>query len=256
MPRYFIDLAYKGTNYHGWQSQPDTTKTVQGVLEQKLSMVLRTPTKVTGAGRTDAGVHARQQFAHFDCDGHIDPQRLAYNLNACLPADIAIQRIIPVHDGAHARFDAKRRTYEYHIHKRKDAFLEERSFQYLYRLDVAKMNAAAQLLLSHRDFECFSKVKTDVGTFICRIFEARWTETDDDLLFTISADRFLRNMVRAIVGTLIDVGLGKITPDDVNRIIESKDRGQAGFSVPAHGLYLTKIEYDYIQLNQQHKNNE
>jgi tRNA pseudouridine38-40 synthase len=244
--RYFIDLAYKGTNYHGWQSQPDTTKTVQENLEQKLSMVLRMPIKIVGAGRTDAGVHARQQFAHFDYDQKIEPVKLAYNLNACLPDDIAIHQIIPVHDQAHARFDAKRRTYEYHIHKHKDAFLQQRSFQYLYRLDVDKMNEAAQLLFNYDDFECFSKVKTDVGTFICRIFEARWTETDEKLLFTISADRFLRNMVRAIVGTLIDVGLGKITVGDVSRIIEGKDRNKAGFSVPAHGLYLTKIEYDYI----------
>lgn len=246
MPRYFIDFAYKGTNYHGWQSQPDTEKTVQGMLEKKLSMVLRTPMKIVGAGRTDAGVHARRQFAHFDYNGQIEPVKLAYNLNACLPDDIAIHRIIPVHGDAHARFDAKRRTYEYHIHKHKDAFLKEHSFQYLYRLDVAKMNEAAALLFNHNDFECFSKVKTDVGTFICRIFEARWTETDEKLLFTISADRFLRNMVRAIVGTLIDVGLGKITPEDVVKIIESKDRNKAGFSVPAHGLYLTDIQYDYI----------
>ncbi len=246
MPRYFIDFAYKGTNYHGWQSQPDTVKTVQETLEKKLSMVLRMPIKVTGAGRTDAGVHARQQFAHFDFDGEIDSQKLTYNLNACLPDDIAVCRFIKVGDNAHARFDAKRRTYEYHIHKQKDAFLQERSFQYLHRLDVAKMNQAAKILSNHSDFECFSKVKTDVGTFICRIFEAGWTETEDNLTFTISADRFLRNMVRAIVGTLINVGLGKITPDEVNRIIESKDRGKAGFSVPAHGLYLVKIEYDYI----------
>lgn len=246
MPRYFIDFAYKGTAYHGWQSQPDTTKTVQETLEKNLSMVLRTPIKVTGAGRTDAGVHARQQFAHFDFDGAISSEKLAYNLNACLPDDIAITRFIKVHDDAHARFDAKRRTYEYHIHKQKDAFLQERSFQYMHRLDVAKMNQAAELLFNHSDFECFSKVKTDVGTFICRIFAAHWEETDDKLVFTISADRFLRNMVRAIVGTLIDVGLGKLTPADVTRIIESKDRREAGFSVPAHGLYLTKIEYDYI----------
>lgn len=246
MPRYFIDFAYKGTAYHGWQSQPDTTKTVQETLEKNLSMVLRTPIKVTGAGRTDAGVHARQQFAHFDFDGAISSEKLTYNLNACLPDDIAITRFIKVHDDAHARFDAKRRTYEYHIHKQKDAFLQERSFQYMHRLDVAKMNQAAKLLFNHSDFECFSKVKTDVGTFICRIFAAHWEETDDKLVFTISADRFLRNMVRAIVGTLIDVGLGKLTPADVTRIIESKDRREAGFSVPAHGLYLTKIEYDYI----------
>ncbi|RZJ31735.1 MAG: tRNA pseudouridine(38-40) synthase TruA, partial [Flavobacterium sp.] len=196
--------------------------------------------------RTDAGVHARQQFAHFDCENELNPERLAYNLNACLPKDIAIKKIIPVHDDAHARFDARRRTYEYHIHKYKNPFLENLSFQYLHRLDLDEMNRAAQLLLTHSDFECFSKVKTDVSTFICRIFAADWAEADGKLVFTISADRFLRNMVRAIVGTLINVGLGRVSLEQFTAIIESKNRCEAGFSVPAHGLYLTKIEYDYI----------
>lgn len=246
MPRYFIEFAYNGTAYHGWQYQPDTKFTVQQALEDNLSMVMRSEIKLTGAGRTDAGVHARQQFAHFDYDGEVNPERLAYNLNACLPKDIAIKNVIRVHNDAHARFDAKRRTYEYHIHKYKDPFLDHLSFQYLLRLDVDKMNQAAQILFEHSDFECFSKVKTDVGTFICRIFDAHWTEENEKLIFTISADRFLRNMVRAIVGTLINVGLGKVSLEEFNAIIESKDRCEAGFSVPAHGLYLTKIEYDYI----------
>lgn len=244
--RYFIEFAYKGTNYHGWQAQPDTDKTVQGMLESKLSMVLRTPISLVGAGRTDAGVHASQQFAHFDFDGEIELQKLAYNMNACLPEDISVAAFHRVHDDAHARFDAKRRTYEYHIHTKKNPFLKELSFRYLHRLDVDAMNAAATILLEYTDFECFSKVKTDVHTFICRIFEARWERSGDTLTFTISADRFLRNMVRAIVGTLIDVGLGKIQPDDIRKVIESKSRNEAGFSVPAHGLYLTKIEYEYL----------
>lgn len=246
MPRYFINLAYNGTNYHGWQYQPDTKFTVQQALQDNLSMVLRAPVKITGAGRTDAGVHAVQQFAHFDSDKEIDRERLAYNLNACLPKDIAVKNIIPVHDDAHARFDARKRTYEYHIHQYKNPFLENLSFQYLHRLDIEKMNIAAQILFDHSDFECFSKVKTDVNTFICRIFESRWTEADGKLTFTISADRFLRNMVRAIVGTLIDVGLQRVSIEQFNDIIKSKNRCKAGFSVPAHGLYLTKIEYDYI----------
>jgi tRNA pseudouridine38-40 synthase len=245
--RYFIEFAYKGTRYRGWQRQPDTADTVQETLEKSLSMILRTEIALTGAGRTDAGVHASQQFAHFDFEGHIDSQKIAYNVNACLPPDVAVVRFIPVHDDAHARFDAKRRTYEYHIHKRKNPFLNDFSFQYMHRLDVLKMNEAAKALLDHSDFECFSKVNTDVGSFICRIFEAHWAETGERLLFTISADRFLRNMVRAVVGTLIDVGLGKIAPGDMSAIIESRSRCKAGFSVPARGLFLTKIEYDYIK---------
>lgn len=212
-------------------------------------MVLRSQIALTGAGRTDAGVHARQQFAHFDFDQEIDSDKLAYNLNACLPDDISVYRFHKVEDKAHARFDARRRTYEYHIHRKKNPFLKELSYQYLHRLDIEAMNRAATIFFEHTDFECFSKVKTDVHTFICRIFEARWEENDDKLVFTISADRFLRNMVRAIVGTLIDVGLGKLHPEDVRKIIESKDRRQAGFSVPAHGLYLTKIEYEYIAVS-------
>ncbi len=244
--RYFIEFAYKGTNYHGWQYQPDAAS-VQETLEKNLSMVLRTPIGLTGAGRTDTGVHAQQQFAHFDYDDEIEPQRLVYNLNSCLPGDIAARNFYRLHDEAHARFDARKRTYEYHIHQYKDPFLELLSFQYLHRLDIGKMNQAAQLLFNHTDFESFSKVKTDVHTFNCRIFAARWTQENGRLVFTVSADRFLRNMVRAIVGTLLNVGLGKFPPETVNAIIESKDRNQAGFSVPAHGLYLTKIEYDYIQ---------
>lgn len=244
--RYFIEFAYKGTAYLGWQSQPDTSQTVQQTLEGALSTILRTSIALTGAGRTDAGVHARQQFAHFDASPIADRQKLIYNLNACLPNDIAVNAIHEVADDAHARFDAQRRTYEYHIHQTKNPFKKELSFQYLHRLDLSKMNQAAQILLEYDDFECFSKVKTDVHTFICRIFEANWIKHGDELVFTVSADRFLRNMVRAIVGTLINVGLGKIEPEAVRDIIQSKSRSQAGFSVPAHGLYLTKIEYEYI----------
>lgn len=244
--RYFIEFAYKGTAYHGWQKQPDAVS-VQGTLEQKLSMVLRQPIALTGAGRTDTGVHARQQFAHFDYDGAIKPEALVYNLNACLPPDIAVRNILEVAPDAHARFDARRRSYQYYIHRHKDPFLKEYSFQYLHRLDIDKMNQAAQLLFDYEDFECFSKVKTDVGTFICHVSEASWKEINGVLVFTVTADRFLRNMVRAIVGTLLDVGLGKKSVDDFKRIIEAKNRNLAGFSVPAQGLYLTEIVYDYIE---------
>jgi tRNA pseudouridine38-40 synthase len=244
--RYFIEFAYKGTHYHGWQYQPNAAS-VQQTLNTALSLLLRTEIDAMGAGRTDTGVHASQMFAHFDFDNEIDPPVLVHKLNSFLPKDIAVKNIIPVHDTAHARFDATRRTYEYHIHTFKDVFEDHGSWQLSHALDIDAMNEAAALLFGHTDFESFSKVNTDVNTFNCRIFEARWTKNNDRLVFTISADRFLRNMVRAIVGTLVNVGLGKISVDDFNAIIEGKDRGKAGFSVPAHGLYLTRIEYDYIK---------
>lgn len=243
--RYFVEFAYNGAAYCGWQKQPDAI-TVQGTLEKALSTVLRTTVIVYGAGRTDTGVHARQQFAHFDSDVRLDTAKMTYAVNALLPKDIAVNAFYPVHDEAHVRFDAQKRTYQYHIHRAKDPFLNDFSFHYRYALDLDKMNRAAALLLVYSDFECFSKVKTDVTSFICRIDYAGWTQMGNQLVFTISADRFLRNMVRAIVGTLIDVGLGKKSVEDFRNIIASKDRGQAGFSVPAHGLYLTEIVYDYL----------
>jgi tRNA pseudouridine38-40 synthase len=243
--RYFIEFAYKGTHYHGWQYQPNAAS-VQEMLNKALSVILNVDIDAVGAGRTDTGVHAKQMFAHFDFDGTIDTNTLAYKLNSYLPKDIAIKKILPLHEAAHARFDATSRTYEYHIHTFKDAFENDGSWQYTQPLDIDKMNEAAKQLFTHTDFESFSKVNTDVNTFNCRIFAAQWTKANDRLVFTISADRFLRNMVRAIVGTLVNVGLGKITIEEFNAIIESKDRGKAGISVPAHGLYLTEIKYDYI----------
>lgn len=243
--RYFIELAYKGTNYHGWQFQPDAAS-VQETLEKALSVLLRTPIEIVGAGRTDAGVHAKQMFAHFDCEAVFEIPVLVHKLNSYLPKDIAIFNIHKVHDDAHARFDATKRTYEYHIHTFKNAFESDDSWYYGLPLKVEKMNEACKILFEHTDFECFSKVNTDVNTFNCKIFEAHWQQNDDKLMFTISADRFLRNMVRAIVGTMINIGLEKISLTDFTQIIESKDRNKAGFSVPAHGLYLTKVEYNYI----------
>ncbi len=199
-----------------------------------------------GAGRTDTGVHAKEMFAHFDFDKAFDIPNLVHKLNSYLPKDIVIYAIIPVHDDAHTRFDATKRTYEYYINTIKDPFSQGQSWYFNQNLDVDLMNEAAQLLLHHTDFQCFSKVNTDVNTFDCTIFEAYWKEEKDSLIFTISANRFLRNMVRAIVGTLVNIGLHKITLDDFSAIIESKNRDKAGFSVPAHGLYLTKIEYDYL----------
>lgn len=243
--RYFIEFAYKGTNYHGWQYQPNATS-VQETLTKALCIILKTELDIVGAGRTDAGVHAKQMFAHFDYDASIDAAHLMHKLNSFLPKDIAILNLHEVHEDAHARFDATKRTYEYHIHTKKDAFESDDSWFYQNELNLEKMNEACKILFNHIDFECFSKVHTDVTTFNCTIFEAHWKKQGNRLVFTISADRFLRNMVRAIVGTMVSIGLEKITAADLTKIIESKDRSKAGFSVPAHGLYLTKVEYPYI----------
>ncbi len=243
--RYFIKLAYNGKNYHGWQYQPNASS-VQETLNKALATILNTPIDIMGAGRTDTGVHAKEMFAHFDFNKPINASNLVHKLNSFLPKDIVVYDIIAVHEQAHARFDATKRTYEYHINTFKDAFLQEQSWYYHQELDINLMNEAAKILLKHTDFQCFSKVNTDVYTFDCTVFEAYWKKENNQLIFTISANRFLRNMVRAIVGTLVYVGLHKITLDDFNAILLSKDRDKAGFSVPAHGLYLTKIDYDYI----------
>lgn len=202
-----------------------------------------------GAGRTDTGVHAKMMYAHFDLEKNFDAASIVHKLNSFLPKDIAVFEIIPVADTAHARFDAKKRTYQYHIHTFKDVFQNDLSWYNPQKLDVELMNEAAKILLKHTDFECFSKVHTDVNTFNCKVFEAYWRQENHQLIFTISADRFLRNMVRAIVGTLINVGTKKITLVDFENIILSKKRSEAGFSVPAHGLYLTEIEYDYLAVS-------
>jgi len=219
---------------------------VQETLNKALSVVLNSEINIMGAGRTDTGVHAKEMYAHFDFETEIDCQNLVHKLNSYLPKDIVIYDIFPVHEEAHARFDATKRTYQYHIHTFKDVFLQDESWYYHQDLDLDLMNEASKLLLNYTDFQCFSKVNTDVNTFDCTIFEAYWTQKNSSITFTISANRFLRNMVRAIVGTLVYVGLHKITLEDFNNIIASKNRSEAGFSVPAHGLYLTKIEYDYF----------
>ena len=240
--RYFLEISFKGTNYHGWQEQPNAI-TVQGVIEKALTLILRYPTKIMGAGRTDAGVHAKQMFAHFDTDKAIDENAITQKLNAFLPKDIAIRQIVKVQNDAHVRFDALARSYEYHISLQKDPFATENAWFMHKKLDVSMMNKAAKALLFYDDFQSFSKTHTDVKTFICRVDNAEWIRAGDTLVFYITADRFLRNMVRAIVGTLIDVGLHKINLDDFVKIIEAKNRQKAGFSVPAQGLYLTEIIY-------------
>jgi tRNA pseudouridine38-40 synthase len=215
-------------------------------MNKAVSTLLNTEINLMGAGRTDTGVHAKEMYAHFDFETPFDIPSLVHKLNSYLPKDIAVYDIIPVHDEAHTRFDATKRTYEYHINTFKDPFSQEQSWYFHQPLDVDLMNEAAELLFNYTDFQCFSKVNTDVNTFDCTIFEASWQQENGKLIFTISANRFLRNMVRAIVGTLINIGLHKITLADFNAIIKSKNRDKAGFSVPAHGLYLTEIEYDYI----------
>lgn len=244
--RYFLEFAYNGTHYHGWQLQPDAI-TVQEVLTKAISTLLRTPIELVGAGRTDAGVHAKQMYAHFDYEQSFDKNSLVQRMNSFLPEDIVVYAIHTVADDAHARFDATARTYEYHIHQFKDAFCHTGSYYHFRALNVELMNQAAQILFEYEDFECFSKTHTDVFTFNCTIYKAQWDVLPDNkLVFTVSANRFLRNMVRAIVGTLVNVGIGKITLDDFRQIIESKDRGQAGFSVPGKGLYLTQVSYPYL----------
>ncbi len=240
--KYFIQFSYNGKAYHGWQNQPNAI-TVQQVLEEAMSTLLRMKVSMMGAGRTDAGVHARQMYAHFEAPEISNKSDLMYRLNALLPDDIAVQKVFEVNVDAHVRFDAEARTYEYWIAQEKNPFYTDYAHYVKQSLDVEKMNEAASLLLDYEDFECFSKSNTDVYTYLCDIKVAEWAKKDGLLVFTIKADRFLRNMVRAIVGTLIDVGTGKSDLDDVKAIINSKDRSKAGTSVPAKALYLTKISY-------------
>ena len=240
--RYFIEFSYNGTHFFGYQIQPKQIS-VQEVLEKALSTLLREDIKTTGAGRTDTGVHARKIFAHFDTDQPISAD-LVKRLNAFLPPSIAIKRIFQVEEEMHARFSAVYRTYEYHISLEKDPFAEAFSWQmWRQKLDVEKMNEACKILFEYEDFTSFSKLHTDVKTNNCKIYHAQWKQKGSSLVFTISANRFLRNMVRAIVGTLVEVGLGKIKPTDLHDIIQAKYRNKAGASAPAHGLYLVDVGY-------------
>lgn len=240
--RYFVAFSYFGKEYHGWQKQPNAI-TVQEVLEDAFSKLLGVPIALMGAGRTDAGVHAKQMYAHFDFSKIEHKSDVLFRLNAFLPKDIAVQHIFETTAEAHARFDAVSRTYEYWIVQEKNPFTINHAYYVKYALDIQKMNEAAGVLMTFNDFECFSKSNTDVRTFLCAIEEAKWTENNGILVFTITADRFLRNMVRAIVGTLLEVGLGKMDIATVKGIIKSKDRSKAGASVPAKGLYLTQVLY-------------
>lgn len=241
--RYFIHFAYDGTNYHGWQIQPDANS-VQEELQKALSVLLRHDVEIVGAGRTDAGVHARQMVAHFEWDGQLDCQQTAYRLGRMLPRDIAIYRMEPVADDMHARFSAVRRTYHYYLHTERDPFCRQYSCELHYDLDFERMNEAGRILCTYEDFGAFCKSHSDVKTTLCKVSEARWIQVDSThWCFRISANRFLRNMVRAVVGTMIDVGRGRITLDDFRKIVEGKQRTQAGESMPAHALFLEEIEY-------------
>jgi len=241
--KYYIELSYNGKNYHGWQRQPNVVS-IQEVIEDSLTKLLKKKTAIIGAGRTDAGVHAKQIFAHFETDFSIDYNNLINRLNAFIPDDINIINIFKVEPDAHARFTATARSYEYQIWQGKNPFLIDSTWQIKTKvLAVDKMNEAASLLLDYTNFKCFSKSKTDVFTYDCNITEAKWIKEDELLIFHITANRFLRNMVRAIVGTLYEIGIGKINLDDFKNIIESQDRTKAGISVPAQGLFLTKVSY-------------
>ncbi|MCI0750977.1 MAG: tRNA pseudouridine(38-40) synthase TruA [Flammeovirgaceae bacterium] len=242
MSRFFLEIAYNGTHYSGWQNQKNAVG-VQEVVEKSLSKLLREEIKIVGSGRTDTGVHCKQQFFHIDIHKEFNPPDLLHKLNAFLPKDIFISTIRKVKDTAHARYDAHERSYEYHITKIKNPFLDKLALHYFKPADVALMNKAAGILLGEHDFESFSKVKTDVNHFVCTIKKAEWKDQGDLLIFYITANRFLRGMVRAIVGTLLDVGSKKISLKEFEGIIAGRDRKKAGMNVAPHGLYLTRVKY-------------
>ena len=245
--RYFLELSYNGKNYHGWQEQENAT-TVQSVVNQSLAVYFRQVVETVGCGRTDTGVHARKYFAHADFPAEIsDGAGFCRHLNGILPADIAIRALFRVPDTAHARFDATSRTYEYHLYAHKDPFLREWACYHPQPLDTNRMNAFAAVLLQQSDFSSFCKSHSQARTHTCRVTRAAWSrKTEDRLVFTITADRFLRNMVRAIVGTLVVAGEGKMNKEEFQAVLDGRDRKLAGASMPAHGLYLTEITYPYI----------
>jgi len=241
--RYLIECSYRGSSFHGWQIQPNAT-TVQECIEKALSMVLKEKIDITGSSRTDSGVHAAQQFAHFDLNREIEnPERIVNSLNGILSKDIAIHQIKLVSDEFHSRFDATHRRYIYRIQQEKTPFAYETSYFYKSKLNIDLMNEAGELLKQYIDFQCFSKVKTDVQTFNCKIEFAYWEQQEQTLLFHIKADRFLRGMVRAIVGTMIEIGAGRLSLEDFEQIIVSKNRNNAGRAVPPEGLTLEEVGY-------------
>ena len=242
--RYFIECAYRGTNYSGWQIQ-DNALAVQEVIEKALSTLLRLKIEITGSSRTDAGVHAVRQFAHFEMKEEIDDcDNLVYRMNKLIPFDVSIQKIFSVADDYHSRFEATSRKYEYRIARKKNPFQRGLSYEFNGDLNIDLMNEACQIFFQYVDYQCFSKINTDVLTFNCTILEAQWKEEPNNLLvFHIKANRFLRGMVRAIVGTLLEVGMGRISLIEFEQIILSKNRKKAGRAVPAEGLFLMEVNY-------------
>lgn len=252
MPRYFLELAYKGTAYSGFQSQHNTGQTIQAEVEKALRTLFRLPQdtaeeeiRLTSSSRTDAGVHARQNFFHFDFSGAIH-EHFIYKMNAILPPDIVVKQLHPVPGEAHCRFDAVSRDYHYFIYRHKDPFRQDRAFFFPYKLDVALMQEAATVIKEYEDFTSFSKRNTQVKTFICKVAESEWLTEGDTIIYHVKANRFLRGMVRALVATMLQVGRFKISIDDFRRIIESRDCTQASFAVPGHGLFLTRVEIPYL----------
>ena len=247
--RYFIELSFNGEPFHGWQRQKEAY-TVQQCLEEHFSVFLKQNVSVMGAGRTDAGVHAKNFFAHTDIDlKGLFPKDFVYKMNRFLPHSIVLHNLYPVIDNAHARFDAIRRTYHFYLTTEKDPFMNSFSHAYFEKMDLQKMNEAAKYLIGSKDFRSFARTGVNVNNYVCDIKQAFWTSENNLLIFHITADRFLRNMVRAIVGTLMDVGRGRLEIEDVPKIIDSKDRRNAGKSVPGKGLFLTEIQYpDHIFL--------
>lgn len=241
--RYFAELRYDGGAYCGWQRQPDTP-TVQGVLEAALSKILREPMETVGAGRTDTGVNASYYVAHFDTAAHFDGQEFLYKLNSMLPADVAVDTVTPVGDSAHARFDAREREYVYFMSRVKNPFMRNAAWIYRGTLDIDAMNAAAKMLPEYDDFTSFAKLNSNNRTNICRIYVSEWSECGDGVLkYTVRADRFLRNMVRSLVGTMVDVGRGRLAPEDFRAVIEARDLSRSSAGAPPQGLFLNDIRY-------------
>ena len=246
MPRYFLELSFKGTKFSGWQIQHNANS-VQAEINKALTVLCSTPTECTGCGRTDTGVHALQFFAHFDGVEIKDEKHFLFQLNSILPLDIAIHQLYLLHDDAHARYDARARTYQYFINQSKNPFINDYSWHRSYDFDFVKMNEVCELLFAHSDFSCFSKSNNQQKTNLCTIEKAEWTKQNHLVLFTITANRFLRGMVRAIVGTMLQVGTNKMTMAEFKEVLIKGDRKEAGASVPAHGLFLTKIVYPFLE---------
>lgn len=246
MSRYFLEVSYKGTNYSGFQLQ-NNANTIQAEIEKAFTILQKDKVIFTGSSRTDTGVHALQNFFHFDYEAAIHPHFI-YKINAILPEDIVVKQVIPVAADAHCRFDAVSREYKYFIYRHKDPFLKDRAFYFPYKLDIDKLQEAAGIVKEYQDFTSFSKRNTQVKTFICQIEQSEWLYENECLVYSIKANRFLRGMVRALTATMLKVGRDTISLKEFKRIIEAKDCTQASFAVPAHGLFLTRVDYPFSEI--------